>query len=380
MKVSIRYDELVKVLSFSNTILGDKSVDEKMKNIIFVVKKGRALVIGYNALTFCRTELMEVDTEGIEEDKVWEFQVKAGNLNKIVSSFSNMYKTKVETIDILDNKNKIKVIVHEVAIQEEDERLSQDSSFLLDNVPILESVKKEIHMDFPEEFDTLISADMMMYIESLFSLMSNDGTFANKLNFAEDYVFVLTSTLVAFFKNNLPEAFKGLSIGYSSVGFLKKLCESSETINVHKIDRYLCIQAENTEAFIKYSQVKIKYRQYVDILNKDNGIVLDRLYLKDVLRRMSGVSLDGRMCITNEGELEVTNEAFTQLIPINKSKGDVSELSFKISVPIIEKSIVGNDMAFPDELFIYFIKKGSGYTICVTDKTGAWFSQMQVRY
>lgn len=380
MKAKVSYSELASVLGYVNTILSDKTVDDKMKNVIFLVEKDEVTVVGYSALTFARTKLNDVETEGVEGN--WDFQVKSSELNKIIASYNNLYKTKVEYLEFeKSSNNKIKVIVHEEAIKEEDSRLSQIGVFRLDSIPILDSVNKEIHMEFPSEPDSILSGDLLLYIDSLFPLMSNDSSssLVSKLNFSEDYIFVTASYISSFFVNKLPDSFKGLTLGYSSVNFLKKLCEGVESIDVQRIDRYLCIQSGLTEAFLKFQNVRIRHEPYVNRMSTENGLVLDRLYLKDVLKRMLVSSQDGMAQMTEHG-LEVSNSGFSQIIPINNKKGDVDNLKFKISVPVLVKTIVGDDSVFPSELFLYFVKTGpTGYMLYVKDSTGGWFSTIQVR-
>lgn len=379
MKLRVNYSELQSVLGYVNTILSDKTVDEKMKNVIFLVEDGLATVVGYSSLTFSRTKLNDCETEGVEDK--WSFQVKSSELNKIISSYNNLYKTKVDYIDFVEFKNKIKVVIHEEAIKEEDSRLSQTGNFLLDNIPLLEAIKREITLDFPEETDSILSSDLLLYIDSLFPLMSNDSasSLVSKLNFAKDYIFVTASYISSFFVNRLPDAFKDLTLGYSSVNFLKRLCDGVESIDVQRLDKYLCIESGMTEAFLRYQRVKVKHEPYVNRMNSDNGIVLDRLYLKDVLKRMSVSSQDGVAKMVEDG-LEVSNEGFTQIIPLNNKKGEVDTLRFKMSVPVMVKTILGDDNVMPEELFLYFVKTGaSGYLLYVKDSTGAWFSVIQVR-
>ena len=378
MKIKLSFDELSSVLSYVNTILSDKTVDDKMKNVIFLVGDDRATVVGYSALTFSRTELESVELDGVEGS--WSFQVKSGELNKIISSYSALYKTKVEHVEFEKYNNKIRVIIHEEAINEEDSRLAQTGRFLLDDVPILESVKKEISLPFPEESDVIISAELQLFIDSLFPLMSNDSanSLNSKMNFSNDYVFVTSSYINSFLVNKLPDAFKGITLGYSSINFLKKLCSGVDNIEVQRVERYLCIQSGSTQAFLKYQKVKIKESSIVSKMSNENGIVLDRLYLKDVLKRMSVSSQDG-MVVMSEYGLEVSNSGFAQTIPLNNKKGDVDNLKFKISVPVLSKTIIGDDSMFPPELFLYFVKSANGYIVFVKDATGSWFSTIQVR-
>lgn len=380
MKISVSYQELGNVINFSSGVLSDKSVEDRLKNVIFLVRDGSVKVCFYTALTFCRTELEQVEVEGVEEGSEWLFQVKAADLMKVLGGFSTLYKTKVESFEFEDSKSKIKVSVTEKAIKEEDARMNQVSVFYLDNVPVLDSVAKDIKMEFPDDADVVPSGDILLYVDSLLPIMTNDSATStgSKLNFAEDYVFVLTSSMSAFFKNKLPEAFKGTTLGYSSVSLLKKLSSKGD-LSVKKLDKYLCVSVEMVEAFMRHQPVKIKYQQFVNRFSRENGMVLNRLYLKDVLRRMGSVSTEGKCTVLENGDLSVENEQFSQVIPVDNTKGSVTGISFKISVPVIEKLIIGQDGVFPEHMFIYFLKVASSYSLFFSDKTGSWFAQTQVR-
>lgn len=379
MKISLKYDELVETLGFATTVLNDKSVEDKMKNVIFLVDSNNVKVVGYNAFTFSRTEIENVSVEDIPGNG-WQFQVRSANLLKILSSFSSLSKTRVDDVDFEEDGVKIKISIHENAIKEEDSRLSQTCVFHMENIPIMNNVMKDINMEFPEDVELVDGADLSLYLESLLPLMSNDSASKNesKLNFASDYVFVMSAQMSAYFKNKLPEAFKGLTLSYSSVNFLKKLTEGSNDINICRIEKYLCIQSNNTEAFMRYQNIKIKYQAYLQRLNKNKGIVVDRLYLKDVLRRMSNISPDGKMTITDTEILEVSNSNFYQEIPLIKVKEGTAGISFNVSVSFLERAIVGKDEVLSEELFMYFVPTARGYSIFLLDKTGAWLSNTTV--
>lgn len=379
MKVTVSYQSLMNVLGFPNTILSDKSVDDKSKNIIFLVRPDGMKVVGYNVFTFSRTEMDIVESEDIPESG-WEFQVKASNLNKVLSSFSSLYKTKVDNVSFSEEGVKIKLSVYEEAIKEEDSRLAQVSEFYLENVPIIANVNTEIHMGFPESVDLLTSGDLSLYIDSLMPLMSNDsaGSNASKLNFAPDYVFVMCGYMSAFFKNRLPEAFKGMALSYSSINFLKKLLEGVDSINVCRIDKYLCVQSGTTEAFLKHQNIKLKHEPYLKKMDKTLGVSVDRFYLKDVLRRMGNVATDGKMFIMDDGNLNVVCTDFQQNIPMNKVKPGTSGIGFNITIKYFENGIIGKEDVFSSDVFIYFVKMARGYMVFMQDKSGAWISSTQV--
>lgn len=375
MKVSVDFKELSNVLGYVNTVISDKTVDEKLKNVIFNVKENDVTVIGYTPITFSRTRLEEAVTEGVSEE--WSFQVKASELNKFIGCYSNLSKTVVKGVDFVSKDNRIMLVIHEEAIEEKDEKLSRSSRYMLNNIAISDFIRKEVTMEFPMESDSAMTSDLLIYLDSLFPLMDTGAS--GKLYFGEEYVFVISQAVSTFFNNRLPEAFKGISLGYSSVNFLKRLCIGSEVVSVHKSSHYLCVQSGLTEAFMKYQGVKVNINVYTSNMNTDNGIVLDRLYLKDVLKRMGVSSTDCSVSLL-DSELYVSNEGFDQSIPLNNMKGNLDGLKFKISVPLFSKIIVGDDTIFAEEIFLYFVKKGPrNYIIYVKDATNSWFSTIQVR-
>ena len=73
----------------------------------------------------------------------------------------------------------------------------------------------------------------------------------------------------------------------------------------------------------------------------------------------------------------VNNSNFNQTIPLNNKK-DADGVSFNISIPVLEKTILGKDEVFTNDLFIYFVDTARGYLVFLSDSTGAWFSSTQV--
>lgn len=383
MRVKVGFEEIVKSLVFANTVLSDKSVDEKSKNFIFSIKEDEAVVIGYSPVIFSRTLLESVESVEDLPENGWMLQVKASELNKIIAAFSNLSRTKVEEVFFYDEGVRIGIELHEVPLDENDSKLERNANFFLEVSPIPTKIVKEIEMEFPDGGEGIPGGDLVMYTDSLFPIMSNDtsSSMASKINFTNEYAFVITSFMSAFMVNKLPDAMKDIVLTYSSASFLKKLSESAEdSVELAKKDGvYLCVRAGNTEAFMRYNKVKVNSKLHIDkrVEAMNTGIVVDRLYLKDVLRRMGSMSTEGIVKITSEG-LQVENSNFSQIVPVNKTKGDVEGISFKVSVPVLEKIILGRDDIFSGDVFIYFVKSARGYIIYVSDGTGAWFADTQV--
>lgn len=378
MRISMKYNELMNTLGYVSSILADKSVEDKLKNVIFMVDPNTIKIVGYSAYIFSRTTV-EGEIEDVPEIG-WKFQVKASNLMKVLSSFSSLSKTFVDHLEFSDDGVRIRLDVFEEPMEGESERFRQTSSFKLENVPILSKVESEIMMEYPEGDDMISSQDLGMYIESLFPLMNNDsvGKMDSKLNFAEDYVFVASSQLSSYMKNRLPDAFKEITLSYSSVSFLKKVVDNFDDLGVCKTDKYLCVQTESTDAFMRYQNIKVKYKSYLKNYKKEKGIVVDRQYFKDVLNRMSNVDINGVATIGNGDEMEVVNSVYSQPLPLLNRKGDVSGISFNMVVSFFEKAIIGRDDLFKSEVFLYFVNTSRGYMIFMQDKTDSWLSHFAV--
>ena len=130
---------------------------------------------------------------------------------------------------------------------------------------------------------------------------------------------------------------------------------------------------------MKFQNVKMtNYKMYVEKRSKDKGIVVDRFYLKDVLKRMGNIDPNGKMSVTEDQCLHVGNASFEQLIPLEMVKEGTEGVSFNVPISILQKIIVGRDDVFSDDLFLYFVPTGRGYIVYLSDKTGAWFSNTQV--
>lgn len=66
MKVTLSFDEFTSKMGYMNSILSDKSVEEKLKNLIFIVEGNELRLVAYNAFTFVRStfEDTEIDLDG----------------------------------------------------------------------------------------------------------------------------------------------------------------------------------------------------------------------------------------------------------------------------------------------------------------------------
>jgi hypothetical protein len=292
----------------------------------------------------------------------------------MLTSFMSLSKTEVKKVEFTDVKTKIQLSFFEEALKPEDEKLGQVSHFIMDNIPIEKSILVETSKVFPEDSSSVLG--LSYYLDMLLPVMVD--TSAGKLNFGEEYVFVIGTAINSFCPNKLGEAFKGITLGYQSAVFLKKLSTLSETLECVQKDGYLYIKVANVTTFIRFQPVKFKIDAYIDRMSTDVGVIVDRKYFKDVLKRMSITSVNAKVAI-KEDSIHITGDGFNQEIPINNSRGEIEGVGFDFPVLNFTKCILGMDTLLPEELFLYFVKIENTYSIYFKDSSEGWFSVMQVR-
>ena len=383
MLFKIKFSELSKALGYVNTVFGGGDIKEDGKVVIFEVGNDSnvADIIAISRMATTKTKVELEETEGIEDK--WMFQVGVTDLNRIISSYSSLYKTYVEYITFETFENKIKIIVSEKAKEEDFASLEQDSTYLLNSSKIKEAILSDIESKVaPEEIDIVDSSAITVVLESLQGAMSNNAKeIISSINFSEEYIYVITSALSSFMKNKLGVDFTGFALTHSNVTLLKKLCLDVVDIQIKKENAILFVRSNNTDAFINISKVKIGHEKRTATYKRDNGILTNRLYLKDVLKRMSALTVNGHITITDDGlAIEDDNKVFSQLVPVDNIKGDVVGYSFKFSVPLLEKMIIGDDAIFNEQLCMYIeeVKGVRGYALFVSDVTNSWFSLLAV--
>lgn len=365
--MKIKYDSLVQEL---NTIQGVfvKSTSATAKVVYFHDNH----IIGFSPLMMCKSKLE------VEEDFL-NCSVSFDALNKVLMGYSNLYFTKVNEVEITQIGNAIKITIHEEPKDDNPDAKSyaKTSEFILDNVPVAQSVVDNFKREIPENSESVSDEEMNKYMKTLYPLLSNDasGSGAGKLNFAEDYVFFLSNTFSSFVKNDLPESLHDVEISQSGLALIKKFYERIEVLNIGKSDGYLVVSSidESLSCFIRVNKVTFRYNKLVEGLVKDTGIVLNRKYFREVLNRLGNFSEQVVVKYENE-EIFVDAKTFNQNVPLVNHKGNLEGLGFVANTNIFNKIIIGSDDLMSADVFLYFIDKGRNISLYLSDSTGEWFS------
>lgn len=423
---SISLAELNAALGIGKTILGDKSSSSESKYTIFTASSSGVMFSVYTRQGLIRTQL---EVTGLDVSEPWQFFVNFEDLSRIVDMFKGLRVTRVTDITISSQEKAILVSVHEEPIDDEmGDGYSNTSHFRLNALQPQTQAAEAVAREFPSDTQDVGALRLNTYISALQPVMSNDASASNSatMYFAPDFIFVMSSTMNSMFINELPEAFQGqgIALSYSNVSAIKELTKQSladasniviedydedidfdssdendpllnasvEVARLEKVNgatEYLALRYKGIEMMLRpRSTAMPNYKRFSDqifaqsedgaYITRQTGIVVNRSYFKDVIKRMA---IDKDVTFefdTDEGFAKVSSKNYDQNIPLDAVKGDLDEVVFSISVPIISNTILGDDSTYSDSVFMYISMNAKNYTLYVMDDTGVWFSSVNV--
>lgn len=382
MQIKVPYNALVEAVNTVSSALSGKAGSGS--DLIFLADEEGLTLAGWTPVMHVRVSVPEADVLEINPDGV-SMQLKLNQISSYLGTFSNLSRTKADWVEFSEEGVRLKMSVHEIPLDPDEVEFEQISPFYLEKLAVRDRTLQVLKEPFPEEEVTVDAQYLDLYLATLLPNLSdeqNEGV-GSKLNFTEDWVFVISNIFASFMSNRLPEVFHNIELSYGSVSFLRKLCSSSEFIEVVKQTEgrggYLDVRAGQVEAFLRYSPVRVPYEARLRHRTKDSGVLLDRGYLKDVLRRMEVSGGDNADIEVVENGLQISTENYSQTMPVQAIKGEVVGSQFKIPVRTFGKTILGRDGVFEGEVFLYLHDAGSSYALYLQDATDSWLSTLQVR-
>lgn len=378
LNFSMNFEELQGLLSHATAVTSDSALKEADKTIVFMIKEeGESLIAAKNSDLMARvTFTPELVKEG------GSIQVNSSELSKILSTFTGLSRTKVDSVEFRENNAKVQVIVHESGIDEESDAYGGNTSYSLDNIKIKERLLNDISVEFDEaNAETVSTAELDIILGALMPVMDNKkGVNNNLIHFAEDMVFVMDTRGQVFYKNVLPEVFGNSSFRYTSIAYMRKMIETSNHLSVVISGNKFAIRSEDgmVEAFINNIPVRFNYKPTLKGITKQNGVILDRAFLKDIIRRLAFTGADPTLAIKEDG-VHITTSDFARVVPILQAKGDIFGVEFKVKTSLLSSMIIGEDSVMSPNLFMY-LEKGRrvGYQLTISDDSGAFLSNTMV--
>lgn len=371
------YNTLTYLLDNATSVTSDSALKDADKTIFFLVNNdGESIAVAKNSDLFIRVKFTP---ELVKE--AGNVQLNSSELSKILGTFSNLSRTRVESVEFKVNNSKVQVIVHEVALDEGYEEFAGDTSYSLDSIKIKEKTLQDISIEFDDENAVDVdSMELDIVLSTLMPIMdSKKGLNNNQIHFASDQIFVMDNRSQVFYKNILPEVFGNSAFRYTSVAYMRKMIQTSNHLRVVISGNKFAIRSENgeIEAYINQLGVRFNYKPTLEGITKENGIVLDRAFLKDIIRRLSIMGSDPKVSIQEDG-VHITTESFSRVIPIMNSKGNVEGIEFKVNSSLLSSMIIGDDSVMSNDLFLYFERATRGIQLTISDDSGAFLSNTRV--
>lgn len=371
------YNTLTYLLDNATSVTSDSALKDADKTIFFLVNNdGESIAVAKNSDLFIRVKFTP---ELVKE--AGNVQLNSSELSKILGTFSSLSRTRVESVEFKVNNSKVQVIVHEVALDEGYEEFAGDTSYSLDSIKIKEKTLQDISVEFDDENAVDVdSMELDIVLSTLMPIMdSKKGLNNNQIHFASDQIFVMDNRSQVFYKNILPEVFGNSAFRYTSVAYMRKMIQTSNHLRVVISGNKFAIRSENgeIEAYINQFGVRFNYKPTLEGITKENGIVLDRAFLKDIIRRLSIMGSDPKVSIQEDG-VHITTESFSRVIPIMNSKGNVEGIEFKVNSSLLSSMIIGDDSVMSNDLFLYFERATRGIQLTISDDSGAFLSNTRV--
>lgn len=421
MRFSCDYNTLLNNLTDISNVVEDALANEDDKNAIFQFKKDgdnvSVKLIGISPVITFRRELepssynLTLEDTDVDVNGIMYMQLKSKELFGFLNSYKSIRKTKVDEVIFEPERGKIKCTVIESAnlTQQEIEALEESliynpemrdprtetyaSHWVFDNIAIKPVKLPLINMEVPTETVSVESAKLLLYTSSLMPLLENSTSLFSYIQFDSKCVVAFNKAYATIMRNVIDgDIFDGLRLSYRAINFVEKILCISEELQIAKTDRHIYFRTDTSEAFIIYDTKLAPYQGQLALFNKNSYVRIDRIYFKDVLKRLSLMSDSVEVDIrATDGTVTVKNSKFSQDVPITGCVGmdDSVSVKFKIMPDILNKSIIGADEKFvsednPDsaDIFVCLCKdqvNPRNNFVAFTDSTGGWFSLVNVK-
>ena len=396
MRFTCEYPTLVNNLTDISNVIEDSMSSDELKNIIFMFTRdsdgnGNAVMIGVNQLiTFRRT--IEYDKYSLEltdeelADGAYYLQLKNKELLDFLNSYKTVRKTTVKEVSFeLTDRNLIRCKVLETDNQTEQPYIS---SWTFNNVVLKPNVKAIISYvaPAPESLVEIESVTLLFHTRNLLPIMTNVSSLYGQMLMGDDFVVAFNSAYVTLMKNATDSkgVFEGVKLSYRAIAFIDKIICAEDYVSVAKMEQHIYFKTSNSEAFIVYDTKMAEYRNYVEAFKRDHAITLDRVMLKDILKRLSLTKDSVEITIKSaDSVVSLANTKYTQEIPLiqNKAMDEFGTVGFKIMPDVLNKAIIGADEEFSGELYVYYCpqQQQGNAVIVFSDSSGAWFSVVKVK-
>lgn len=420
MVIKFKYKELLAILTEVATVIDDSLANEDMKNIIFEIKNGVLNIITTSTTIVYKhsvdKEIYDIDInedEYTQEDDelVYRFQLKSKELLNFLNTYKSSKRTQVNEVKFTTLNNmhiECKVTEEEIVKNVQTEETDSDEIGFLSEQGVEETktqrkgfvstskwlfntaaIKLSILMSIKQKVDANAEAkeikgtDIAYHTKNMLQVVSNKIPTYSYTLFDKDYVLGFNPAYTTVMKNRLNEdgLFENIKLSYKVIQFLDKIISKNETVKVVKTQTHLCIMTENSVSFLIYETKLPNYRPYIDLFTKNFYISLDKMFLKDIIKRLSLLkeTIEFDVDVPNR-VIRLSNSKFSQPIIIQHSHNmDDRTFRFKIMPEVLTKAIsCSNYEDTNNELRLYYCPSESTTILVFTDGEDSWFTTAKI--
>lgn len=386
MLITTDYDTLTSTMATVASIVSDKLLQEDFKNVIIWVKDG---VVRFGAFGGNVSSATLTTAEASIKEGEHFFQLRAKDINDVLSSFTGLKVTTVTKIELQINDNDALMFVHEEPIDSDitnAEAYNQVSKFRINKPHLKDIAKTEIQkVDANKEGTTLDTATLLIFIDALYPTVAKETRESSyNVMFDENIIYTVPAQYAAIMPNKLPEVFRGFRLSNSMINFMKNFigAEPDFTIGKEIVEGgavVLTITVGDSVATIKCANMSRAFDMTNFLEIPQNAIAIDKGYLKDVLKRISLGNEPANIDISIEngmGMMRVTTKMMTQPLPVLLAKGSGS-YSFQVRADLFSTLIFSHAQHLGEAVFLYLdINERNLITLAVKDKTELWHTKI----
>lgn len=389
MRIKTSFETLDTTMTTVSSIVSDRLLTEDLKNVVIWLNEGKVYFAAYSGTTLSATDVdAEVHTdEGEHADSF--IQLKAKDINDVLAAFKGLKRTRVSGVDLEIRENEAILHVFEEPLDDSlpnADSYRQESKYRITKPRVKELVKKEIEsINVNVQGTQVDSAKLLLYISALLPTVAKETREStNNVFFGEEYIYTFLQAYTALIPNKLDKVLSGFRLSNTVVTFLKNFIQNDEIFTIEKDVKgngmiVLTLRVGRSVAVIKCADMSRAY----DITNfvnlPDNGIVVDKDYLVDVLKRVS-LSTDAAHVQVDmadgQGSMRIASKNMTQNIPVNFAKGE-GNFSFQMKADLLSTIIFSHLQELGDNVFLYFDQGDRGNTIMgVKDNLDFWQTKL----
>lgn len=377
MKVSIDFGVLDKALNTVSKAINDKLSVEEHKNVIFWFKNGILTLVGLNAAV---TTTVLVDCLGVDGKSEEMHQVHMRELDKIVSAYKGLTRTKAEEIEFEFKENLVTIVVREEmldGLELNSEHYSQSTRFSIPVLGIPERVKTvltEVTEYKSEDTVVIPCASISRYLSMLAGPITRDGrdNASTRLYCMDKKIFTIPYNHADVMDNDLDDVFDNFKLSHRVVSYLCDFIVGCNEITVSKQERtesiVLIVDNGYAKAYLiaQPSNDTIRIPSEAGDVSQGKRITLDKYYFRDVLKRMAitedivSLSID-----LDVGECVVKTKNVKQSVPLQSYEGE-GVYQFTMTISLLMDLINNQSFLLPD-IDIYFVEADSSVGLTITD-------------